>query len=154
MRLIEVLKLGGKVYVAGQLLEITGRQMRFLFATGAFQAGRTAGRMALGRGGSVAAAQQGEGSKHRLRAAISQGMQQHLAGYKENKARSLKTMTLFPSILDRMMRGGKKGKIDTTAWIRHNARGASRIGAGLKRLPWQAPVRTFDSKKLLFKVRG
>lgn len=152
MRLDEFIQLGGTVHVAGQLLEITPRQLRFLFATGAIAAGRHAGRLALGKSDTVSAARQGEGSRHRLRSAILQGVKQHVAYYKEKKTQSLKDMTKFPSTLERMIQGGAKGRTNVAAWTRRNARGASRIGAGLKRLPWQAPARTFDPKKLLFKV--
>lgn len=152
MRLSELIEAGATIRVAGLLLErLTPRQLKFLFASGAILAGRKAGRLAIGREGSVKAVQQYPGARKQVRAAIKKGIQQHLQGYKADKATWIGNLMKFPSSQEAIMAGGRRAKKEYTTWARGMARGSARVGAGLTIMPWQKQPKV-DVKKLQFMV--
>lgn len=111
MNLVEFIQAGGTVRLVGQPLEerLTPRQLRFLFATGAFKAGKAAARatqagigkaegrlvpsgMARFRPGGLFKDMAGRGA---IRGAAKQAMAQQLKSYKGMKARELTVQRLI-----------------------------------------------------------
>lgn len=112
MNLVELAANGGKVQTFGKpLFELTGRQMRFLFATGAFSAGKKAARAAASTAGGSMRIYLGAkdnpnfgGSKKApqtirpaARAAAKQAMQLQMKSYKTIKKLEFKATRLSPS---------------------------------------------------------
>lgn len=151
MNLVEFASAGGSVRLLGQPLDerLTPRQLRFLFAVGAIQAGRrTIGRA---RPAGIPLGQLAPDVRARLRGDAHQAMRTHLQGLKLSRQAALGSMLTFPTTREAWVNATPAQRKGLLRWERQIQRGAAKFKALQLRLPGEHRPQ-FDPKKLLFRI--
>lgn len=128
---------------------LTPRQLRFLFAVGAIQAGKRT--ILRARPAGIPLGQLAPDVRARLRGDAKQAMQAHLQGLKLSRREAIGRMLTFPTTRDAWIGATPAQRKGLLRWERQLQRGAAQFKALQIRVPGEQRPQ-FDPKNLLFRV--